>query len=75
MQGSKKKFRKSLRLEMKYENGTSHPQPPTVTPTVSTTTFTSTTTSGTIDSLLHACSKETKWNCAVCVEDNSRMDL
>ena len=48
MQGSKKKFRKSLRLEMKYENDTPHPQLPTVTPIVSTTTttFTSTTSSG-----------------------------
>ena len=62
---------------MKYENDTPYPHPPTVTPTISTTTstFISTTTTGTIDSLLHACSKETKWNCAVCVEDNSRMDL
>ena len=48
MQGSKKKFRKSLRLEMKYENDTPHPQLPTVTPIVSTTTttYTSTTSSG-----------------------------
>ena len=49
MQGSKKKFRKSLKLK-------AYPHPPTVTPIVSTTatTFTSTTYSGTIHSLGHA---------------------
>ena len=68
MQGSKKKFRKSLRLEMKYENDTPHPQLPTVTPIVSTTstTFTSTTYSGTIQSLLHACWKDNKSTFFLC---------